>query len=292
MSQNKKILKTGIIMILITLVISVSISFFLRLDKPVFLKSYLELKLHELDNGYYRDSQFELRYITNANDYRVVNGIEFIDMPELHACASEYNHGFMFSGFYDTSKTMPGQIEAMYSLRTVYIQLDTYIVEDPIDELHLTRAKVYFSDGYIQTVDIGDIVLIDDEKTNDYLEFKGSGSSDTNLFAVKEDITLLKVDSPLLMNIEDLIDIEIDNTDYRNVKGIKYSKGHSLQTKSVLSEINDPISKLNSYHIRPRIYFEDNEGNILYTDVNGFYYKGHNFELLDLIKYLRAEEAI
>lgn len=295
MSQNKKLLKIGIIIILIILVISLTISFFLKLDEPVFIESFLELKLHEMDNGYYGDKEFELRYITNVNDNRVVNGIEFIDMPELQAYASEYNHGFIFSAFNDTNNTNLGQIKAMYSVRTIYIQLDTYRLEAPIDELHLIKAKVHFSDGHVQTIDIGQVVLSDATNANDYLEFKSSASRydvDATIFQVKEDITLLKVDSPLLKNIEDLIDIQIDSTDYREVNGIKYLKGNDLETKSSLNEINNPISKLSSYHIRPRVYFEDNEGNRLYMDFNGFYYRGHNFELLDLIKYLRAEEAI
>lgn len=297
MSQNRKILKVGIIIILAILVICMSLSSFLKLNKPVFLSSYVELELPVFDSGYYGDSQFELRYITNANDNRVVNDIEFIEIPDLYAYVSEYGFNtHIFDTFNRNSNNIPGEIKGMYSIRTVNIQINAYEIKAPIDELHITKAKIHFSNGDAITTDIGHVVLLDSKSSGNYLDFKSSNSSsyeiDNTLFELKKDMTLLKVDSPLLNNIEEIIDIQIDGIDYKDVNGIKYSKGDQLRTSSKLEEQQNPLLKYNFYNIRPRLYFEDSEGKIVTDNFDGFYIKEHNFELLDIIKFLRAKGEI
>lgn len=298
MSQNRKILKTGIIIIIITFILCLAISSLLRLDKPVFLKSYVELELPVFDSGYYGDSQFELRYITNANDNRVVNNVEFIEVPELYTYVSEYGFStHIFDTFNTNTNNMPGEVEGMYSIRTVNIQVNAHEIKAPMDEIYLTKAKIHFSDGESITVDIGGLVLIgNDQNSAQYLDFKSSSSSssriDNTLYDVMEDITLLRVGSPLLSNIEEFIVIKIDGVDYKEITGVKYSKGDSLRTSSELKELNDPILKFNFYNFRPRLYFEDNEGNTFTDDFDGFYIKEHNFDLFDIIKFLRAKGEI
>lgn len=282
MSKNRRILKIGIIIILITFILSLATSYFLRLDKPVFLQSYVELQLPVLENGDYGSDQFEIRYITNTNDNRVVNNIEFIDLPGLYAYV------------YDTE--ISGLTEGMYSIRSVNVFVDGYQIQGPIQEMHLNKAKVYFTDGSAEIIDIGDIVLFDSREGYEYFEFvSGSGSSDgieSTLSEVKEDITLLKVDSPLLRNIEEYIEIQIDGVDYKEIEGIKYSKGDSIKTRAVIDEINDPLLKYNSYFIRPKLYFMDNEGKPIDYPFDGFYIREYSFELIDIIKYLRARGEI
>ena len=89
-----------------------------------------------------------------------------------------------------------------------------------------------------------------------------------------------------------MVDIHIDGEDYKDINGLKYSKGDSLQTRLELREQNDPILKYNFYMLKPMLYLENMEGNEVANPFESIYIKEYNFELLDIIKFLRAKEAI
>lgn len=73
MKDNKTLLENGIILILFSLIISIFISSYLKLDNPVFLKSYIERHFLTMYEDHYLGAEFTIRYITNADDTSVVN---------------------------------------------------------------------------------------------------------------------------------------------------------------------------------------------------------------------------
>jgi len=292
MIQNQKILKIGIIAILITLIICLGLSLLLKLDKPVVLQSYLELDMPLYESGYYGDRQFELKYITNANDSRVVDHIEFEEAPELIVYASEYNSIF---GMFDTSY-IPGEVQGPYSIRTVAVNISANEIKDPINEIHLTKAKLHFTEGDIITADIGDIVLYEHNYSDEHLDFFRSNSSsdgtNESQMRVKEDITLLKIESPNLKNVENFIEFKIDGVDFRDIAGLKYLKDTTLRVNSKFDVSDDPSLRYNTYNIDPRLYIEDNEGNVFTYRTNHIFYRNHDYNLKDIIVFLRARGEI
>ena len=74
MELNRKILKMGIIIISLSIIISLGLAMFMKLDKPVFFKNYIETML-EVSSNSYREDEFVLKYITNISDKRRITDI-------------------------------------------------------------------------------------------------------------------------------------------------------------------------------------------------------------------------
>lgn len=292
MELNRKLFKGGIIIIIIILVFSLGISLYLKLDKPIFLKSYMEIDLPINNNG---KVEFELRYITNINDDRVVNNIEFEEVPGIFVNASEFNSGSL-NFFGNQNNSMPGQVEGRYSIRSIYIWVEGFGIENPLDEMHITKAKIHFNNGDSMEAEIGDIVLYGYNNTNEHFEYQsGSSSSDgttNNQLQVKKDITLLGIESSLLQQTKDFIEIKIGNVDYDKISGIKYSQGDKLRIDTLFKTPEDPILKFYNYNIHPNLIYKDNEGNIFTHRVYNVDYRNYNFEFKEIVKFLRARGEI
>ena len=294
MELNNKILKGGIILIIIILVASLGTSSYLKLDKPIFLKSYMEVDL-PIHNGNIGKVEFELRYITNINDDRVVNNIEFGEVPGIYVGASEFNYGG-FDFFGNQNNSMPGQIVGRYSIRSIYVWVEGFGIENPLDEMHITKAKIHFNNGESMEVEIGDIILYGYNNTGEHFEFQsGTSSSDgtsNNQLKVKKDITLLEVDSSLLEQTKDFVELKIGNVSYDKISGIKYSQGDNLRIDTLFKTPEDPILKFYNYSIHPKLIFKDNEGNIFTHRVYNVDYKNYNFEFNEIVNFLRARGEI
>jgi len=293
---NKRILKIGIIIIIATLVIGLGATFYLRLDNPVFLKSYIEIDMPILDNGRFGDTGFEIRYITNANDNRVVNHIEFDEVPGLSSSANESNHYFDSGFFVDQNKRNPGDVVGRYSIRTIFIRIDAYEIEKILEDKHLTKAKIYFNNGETMETDIGDIVLYGYNNSDKHLDFNYSGSSSDNTSRtqgrVKEDITLIKVESPILEHAKEFVEFKIDNVGYDNISEKDYSIGDSMVVDSMFNTPDDPILKFNTYSVNPKLTFKDKDGNIFTHRFYNVDYRYYGFELMEIVEYLRARGEI
>lgn len=291
MQINKRILKISIIIIITTLVLSLGTKFYLHLDEPVFLKSYRQIKLPTNEAGYFEDIEFEIRYITNANDSRTVNHIEFEEAPELNVSTSENRARGVFS-FYQDNR-MPGKVVGTYRIKSIYTWVDAHDV-DTNDEIHLTKAKVHFTNGEIIEVDIGDIVLFGYNKNDEYFEFSDGGSSSdgtsSSRMKVKQNISLLKIESPILDEVKNFVEYKINNVDYDEIEGMKFTSGDYLNTNTIVTIPEDILQRFNTYEIHPMLYFEENDGNIFTYYFYDIDYNKYNFEfkLNEIVKYLRA----
>lgn len=291
MEKNKKLLKTSIILIAIALVISMGTSFYLKLDKPVFLEAYRDIDLPIYDTGYYGDVEFHLRYITNANDTRMVNHIELPEVANFRGYANETG-GFMFNFFNNVNGQDIGQQVGPYSIRTVYVQLSAHDVPVTDEEFHLTKARVYFNNGEEMDIDLGELVFYGYRHSGGHLDFRsGSGSSDgtssTHMKALK-DITLINVESPLLSKFKYLVDLKINSTDIENISGMELKLGDDLNIFSKFSTPEDILLRFNDYDIHPKLNYKDSEGNTYTHRFRNVDYRSHSFELKEMIKYLRA----
>lgn len=290
MEKNKKLLKTSLILIAITLVISMGTSFYLKLDKPVFLLKYMDRDLPIYDTGYYGDVEFHLRYITNANDTKMVNHIEFPEAPNLMGYSTETGGAFL--SFFPGPNQIPGQRVGTYSVRTIYVKIDAHNIPVSEDEIHLSKARVHFTNEEIIDVELGEIVLYGYRRSDEYLNhYSGRSSSDgtsSTLMKAIGDITVHRVESPFLSKFKHLIELKINDTDYDNISKMVFKSGDELKVFSKFHEPTDIIEKLSEFNIHPKIYFEDNEGNTHAHRIYDINYRQHSFEFMDIIKYLRA----
>jgi hypothetical protein len=286
--NNHKILKIGSIAIVLTICFSVLFGFYCKLDNPVFFKQYCEYYLPMEDNNDYGES-FYFQYVTNVNDNREVVNISFNEAPELILYANENNN---FGGFAVNTDYKKGQIYGRYSIRTVNAHVNKLQVDNIKKEYRVSKATVWFNNGENMEVDIGDIYFYTPEISNEYLQSNMSSSSTSGEsktgYRVKEDITLESLSSPLMQYVEELVDINIEDTDYRVASGIQIKKGGALNIKSVFRVPKDIESQFTFYNIKPVLNYKNKSGEMFSTRVyNINYVPTYDINFYRLILYLR-----
>ena len=135
------------------------------------------------DEGYYQNTQGELitiSYITNKNDPRRMNSIQFDNLSQLQFVSqSNGMNGFFFN---DQSLENPynDQIGRYYTLKRGYLQLN--LSEDGLKtieekgQLVLEKGMVTFNDGTTQDLDLGRYVIRPlDDLDNRGLRMSGGG---------------------------------------------------------------------------------------------------------------------
>ncbi len=295
MDINRKILKRGIIIISLTLIISVGLAMFMKLDKPVFLKNYTETVFFVSDD-YYDERNFTFQYITNVSDKRRVRDIHFEEIPNLVLYPRNNNDFRNTFSMLSQNNYSKEEIYGRYVIRNIYITIDGKDLGE-YDETELSKAKITFDDGEVMDVNLGRIKLYNYSKhRGEHLEFlNGRSSSDgTSLTEIKvnEDITLIDVDSPSLEEVDDLVKINIGNIDYKELSDIKYKDGDVIKINSTFQDPKDIIRKFNLYYIEPKIRYKDSNGTIFYRPINEIRYVKRDFNIWEIIKYLRARGEI
>jgi hypothetical protein len=164
------------------------------------------------------------------------------------------------------------------------------------NEIELNNAKVKFDDGSILDTDLGRIIIYKDERKSNHIGSTSSSSSSdgTSSFngRIKKDIKLLHVKSTLLEDLKDYFNLFIGDIDYREVSGIKYEKDKLLVVNAKFTTPKDIVSKYTFYDIKPKLYYEDKEGNILYKRIHNIDYNPYDFNIRGIFKYLRARGEI
>lgn len=292
MRDIKKSLKISILLIIISLIISIGIKFSLKIDNPVFLKSYLDVNYYENEDMYSLSGySIELKYITNNGDKSKVVDIVFDKAPYLELYVGE-DQSIGIPAFYSYENN---NIESYgsYDIHTVFIDLNMSRRNKKLEEvIELDKAKVYFDNGKIMEADLGKIILSkykEKESPLDSIAMNGSSDgSSQSIFYVTDNIFVSKVYSPLFEYSRDLFDFSIDKLGYLKEQDVVYNKNEHLYFTSKFYNIEDPSRKLSSYDIKPNIYFEDKNGNEYTKEVNNISYSP-NFNFKDIYIYLKSQ---
>lgn len=295
MEKNKKILKIGLVVISISLIFSISFAMITKLKNPVFLKSYMDHAFNINEDENYSDVELILPYFTDVNDDRYIMDITFEEAPELDILTSNHSFGLAFPNYYT------GRLENVYGrykVKTLYVKLDLNSMDSNIEELELKNAIIVFEDGQRQKVDIGKMKFYryNYEEEYKYLESLGSGSSSDGTgnidYRVLEDITLLKLDSPLLEELNNSIELNIGKLNYLDIEGVEYKKRNSFSIHYRRNFNKDIMGKFIPYKISPNLYFKDDSGNIHTKRIREIMNNHHYFNYIDILKYLRARGEI
>ena len=294
MEQNKKILRIGLIVISLSLIISLSFALLTKLNNLVFLKNYID-STYSIDYGIYSDVELILPYITDVNDDRNITDIRFEEVPEMELLTSDYTFGLAFPNYYNGRME---QAYGRYKVKTLYVKLNLNSIDSNIEELELKNAIIVLENGENLNVDIGKIRFFqyDYEDENKYLESLGSGSSSDGTgnidYRALEDITLLKLESTLLKELDNTIELNVGKLNYLNIEGAEYKKKNSFSINYRRNFSKDIMGKFITYNISPNLYFENESGNVLTKRIGEIRNNHHDFNFIDILKYLRLRGEI
>ncbi len=179
----------------------------------------------------------------------------------------------------------------IYAINTIYFNMNLKNIDKKLNEIELNNVKVTFNDGSTLETNLGKIILYEDKNKNKDREFVSSSASSDNEFSstikLRNNIKLLKVDTPLLNDTKDYFNLSIDNIDYKDISGKKYEKDTMLSSHSKFKIPNAILKKYSYYEIQPKLYYEDNNTNKSYIFIDNIHYSPNNFDFIGIFKYLK-----
>lgn len=293
MEKNKRIFKIGLVVISLSLIFSLGFSMITKLKNPVFLKNYIDCA-YFIDDGNYSECELILHYITNINDDRYITDIAFDEAPlGMDIITSDYGFGIAIPDFYAGNRE---QVYGRYKVKTIYAKIDLNKIGSVPEDLELNNAKIFFSNGTNLDVDLGRVRFYKYDNTREYFGGTSSGSSSDGTgyirYEVLKDITLLKVESPLLDTLSNTVELKIGDKNYKEIEHQEYKKASSINMNYHRNYKNDIMSQYISYSISPRLTFQDENGNILNSRAREIMNNHHDFSFMGILKYLRARGEI
>ncbi len=280
-------------MVVIFVVVGYGLVFYIKLDKPVFFQHYFDQGVY-VDSDYYHGNSFNLGYITDAYDDRVVIDIGFPEEPELNIQASEYGDINSFNWGSEQNNT-PGDIYGRYSVRSVYCKIIDLPEGKDLDGVVLTQANILFSDSSEMTVDIGEIHLFEhmfgESPLKDVSSSVSSDRTGKTSYKILGGLTVTAIESPLTEKFKDRIQWEVNGGNPYTAVGMTFKDGSLLNVTTKISPPDDIISEYTLFNIQPKITFTDNGGkcyNQRIYSVNSIY---HNYSFMNLYRYIKAREV-
>lgn len=248
-----------------------------------------------MDREHYQKISFNLGYITNADDDRVVIGVEFPEYPELNVQASE--NGFIHHFSWDSrQKNTPGDIYGRYSVRSVYCQIIDFPKGKDLGGVVLTQTRILFNDSSEMTVDIGEIHLYEHEPGKSPLKHVSStGSSDgtsRTSYKVLEGITLVSIESPLMEKFQDRLDLEINGNNPADIVKLTLQEGNILDVTSKVGPAKDIVSEYALFDMHPKLTFMGDDRSQYSQRIYNINSLSNNYSFMDLYRYIKAREAI
>lgn len=168
--QNRILLYVCSSLIAIAVIVLLVMRYALALKEPVFLRNcmdvvmnvhYDEDELAEMEHGYDNNIDFTVTYITDVNDSRNVESVEFLDCPELKVNVWKQSSSFgQWDMLYGNNQYNTGTIVGQYAKKVLCFDLDYKSYQLLAKPVELNRGKVLLSDGSTMEVDFGRICLL------------------------------------------------------------------------------------------------------------------------------------
>lgn len=294
MKNSNRLLRTCIILIAFTIIFCVGFSYLTRLKEPVFLTYCVAASAVPPPSTGYQQPVMELRYLTNNIDTREVTGISFLEEPDYYFVATE-NMQFNNSYTYFSNNTTPQRGEALgrYSLRTVYLYMNNYFIEDWKGEVELNNALINFSDGSSCKVNLGRILIYSDTSEVPALDMTSSGSSNqgiakTTLF-VRQKLKNLKVESPIIEEADPAMELTINSLSYDALEALEPKRGDTLSIENIIKSVPGE-SGYDVYDVRPKLTYTKEDGTKGFTRIYDMTYRKYFNGYIDVLKYLMERD--
>lgn len=287
MVTNKLIMKISFITIIIVTILSCITIRLLTVDKPVFLKNYIDSHVNINGNNIYNTDFSKIKYITNINDKRKVVGIEFPELPNINFTASEdVQSTFSFMNV-NTQKSL-GENYGRYCIKTVYITIEP---NQPVNNLlnkSIKYAIILFDNGESLSVDLGKILFFYDNKVvfrNNQSSSSNNGIS-SNTYILQDNITITKIESEQLELNKELFKLEMDGNPFDKIIGSTLNMNESVVFTQNFPIPENLTKRYTTYIIKPILYYKDADGKTNTTRIANINYEPQQFKFSDLIKYL------
>lgn len=290
MQRNKKILQFGLVMLILSLLLSVGLVTYTRLDQPVFLYNFKEIDIQSVE-GYYSQRHTTFSYITNAGDSRHVVDISF---PGAEAVELRVT---------DTSTQLTPEFThnyGHYTVRDVSVMIGDLDIINSFEPLELSMGTVTLDNGETLEVDFGRVVLTNYGKKSPLTQFITSSLSgtsdgvnqDISIVRATEDIRLIAVESPLFQDLGSRLSVEINGIALKDVTGTMFRKGDNITVITTITPTNAPKSNYSSYEFQPIFTWQDEKGELHTQILTGMNYSPYRFQLSGILKYLKERGVL
>ncbi len=277
-------------MIAVVMIISSLIASGLEVKKPVFLLQYRETNFVEDPN--YNDV-FALRYITDLTDYSRITDISFPEATDvLFTVIDNVRRGDLLHMWTQEAEK---EIVGRYCIQTVHVEFNSKEIHR--DEILLTQAEVRFDDGRTETFDLGSMYFYrENRQENSSFKVSSSSSSSTGhsstTMEISSDIEVLDLESPLLDETDDFIDVKLNGVDFREISKLPIKKGTRLNVESFIRSPEDIIRRYSTYDLRPKMTYRDTDNQIWEARIYNIFHQKQYFSLTDILRYLKARGEI
>lgn len=285
MQRNKKILQTGLVVLVLSLLLSLGFVTYTRLDQPVFFYNYKEIDIQSVE-GYYSKRHTNFSYITNAEDSRHVVGISFPGSEAVELSVTDIS-----------TQLTPEFIHnyGHYTVRDVSVMITDVDRTTSFEPLELRIGTVTLDNGETLEVDFGRVVLTNHGKDYPITQFitsSQSGSSDgvnqdISLFRAAEDIRLIAVESPLFQDLGSMLTLEIDGVDLKDIAGMMFKEGDTITVTTTIAPTKALNSTYTSYEFQPLLTWQDEKGGLHTQILSSINYSPYRFQLAGILKYLK-----
>lgn len=282
MERNRRILIFCQALVAIVLALSLVLVMVMRLDHPVFIENYKDLRVF-LTNGYYSADYLSLNYLANSTDERNVISVSFKGAEDLEVLS------------YENSWPDNGQRVGRYTLRTVQLVVNGHTDVSKGHIRTLEDAEILFSDGTSMEVNLGRISIYAGSTDDTLKRMRVSSSSDGYSdmeYQVMEDITINSLESDSYAIMTEVFDVRVNDLPLDRIAGTKILEGQRITVSTRIRQEVFNYKSMSSFSLTPSLMFTDNEGN-QQVEVLDFITKDvWNLDTWNAIRYLKARGAL
>lgn len=272
--RNHYIILIGLILILISSGFCMFRDWKRRVQEPVMLPIGMEVSVEQINpdenNG---KAQIKLFYITDNKHENFVRGITFPERPDLNCFANEDMNNSVFTNntFFANDSSNSWRQYGRYQIHQIMVEFVQVHLEE---EITLTQAELIWNNNKHTVVDIGKVILYNDDYSQISLEMNYSSSSTDGTLEVGmevlDDITVESIESPLLPYAEGKFTITINGNTYQaeklNSLDLNFKKGDYLEiTFNAQGLMKQKYDQYYLIDIRPKLIFKEKNGKQGYT---------------------------
>lgn len=277
MERNRKILAVCQLIVAIALIVSLSAVIALRLDRPVFIENYKDLRVYPT-NGYYHADYLTLSYLANNTDDRKVTAVSFQGAEDLEVISYE-------------NDPQAGQRIGRYTLRTVQMIINGQSDETKGLVRTLGKATVQFSDGTAIDADLGRIAIYAGSRDDRLKRMRVSSSSDGYSdmeYQATEDLTIIGLESESLGIISEVFDIRVNDIPIDRIEGTEIKEGQRITVSVRNREDGFPYRAMSSFSLTPILRFTDSSGTVQTETLDFISRDVWNMDKWNVLLYLKA----
>lgn len=282
MGRNRRILIFSQAFVAIVLVLSLVLVMAMRLDNPVFIENYKDVRVFPT-NGYYSADYLSLHYLANSTDERNVIAVSFKGAEDLEVLS------------YENSWPDNGQRVGRYTLRTVQLVVNGHTDVSKGHLRTLEDAVILFGDGTSMEVNLGKISIYAGSTDDKLIRMRMSSSSDGYSdmeYQAMEDTTIESLESDSYDILTEVFDVRVNDLPLDRIAGTKILQGQRITVSARIRQEEFNYKSMSSFSLTPSMTFTDNDGNQQVEMLDFITMDVWNLDIWNAMRYLKARGAL